>query len=127
MYLSKIGFFKKKIALEEQQLLNYLNLLTTNLKSNNLKKIQLAYLQQGLSLLTASAKAVKQRRFSIKLKYTLRKRKAKKRFLLKTNHHVEFGTSAPQASRIPFSSPALAKMEVNKQSTKNRIRPRVHP
>ncbi|ARG98023.1 hypothetical protein [Legionella micdadei] len=124
MYLSKLGFFKNKIALEKQQLLNYLNLLTANLKSNNLKKIQLAYLQQGLFLLTASAKRVKQKRISTKLNYTIRKRKLKKRLTQRVKQMVG---KRPIEIRILAYNPEFARIETNKKSPKHRIRTNLHP
>ncbi|PJE16899.1 hypothetical protein, partial [Legionella sp.] len=87
MYLGKLGFFKEKTTIEKQQLIKYLNLLKSNLKNNTLR-FQICILKEELSLLNlfnASQQKAKKQRLSAKLKFTMRKRRAKKRFILKNN------------------------------------------
>lgn len=92
MYLSRFGFFRNKTTLEQQQLINYLNLLAANLRNNTLKKLDLACLLQQYFLLKQfliSTKAVnKQKRLALKLKFCMNKRRAKKRLSLKKKQPV---------------------------------------
>ncbi len=107
MYLSKLGFFRKKITNKNQQVTNYLNLLTSNLKNDNLKRSQLAYLQQEINCLklfltSRNAVIIKQKRLSNKLKSIMQKRRAKKRFILRNNHKMEaIGINKQQEKILP--------------------------
>lgn len=77
MYLSKLGFFReKKEIIAKQNLAENLNRLAANLKNNLLRRMLCAYLQQELYALTRQV-LVKQ-----KFKFTLRRRRVKKRLLL---------------------------------------------
>jgi hypothetical protein len=86
MFLSKLGFFKKKAATKKQYHEEYLNQLTKNLKDNTLKKILLSYLQQELQLLARNAAQsetiTKQIHLVNRLRYKMRKRKARRRYIL---------------------------------------------
>lgn len=118
MYLSKLGFFRDKTTIEQQQLIKYLNLLTNNLKTNSLR-FKICYLQQELHLLNvlnASRQKAKKQRFSAKLKFTMNKRRARKRFILKSNR-VESIELKQQKLKITPQFPAFPELIVNKQSS----------
>ncbi|WP_156812397.1 hypothetical protein [Legionella tunisiensis] len=78
----QIRFFKAKQAIEKQNLKNHFDQVATNLKNSNLKRMLLARLQQELYLLTLYAApkikmAAKKKRLLCKLKYSMKKRRAK--------------------------------------------------
>lgn len=119
MYLGKLGFFKEKTTIEKQQLIRYLNLVTSNLKNNTLR-FQICFLQEELSLLNlfnASRQKAKKQRFTAKLKFTMRKRRAKKRFILK-NNRVKSIELRQEKLKITPQFPAFPELIINKKSIK---------
>ncbi|KTC85835.1 hypothetical protein [Legionella drozanskii] len=119
MYLGKLGFFKEKTTIEKQQLIKYLNLLKSNLKNNTLR-FQICILKEELSLLNlfnASRQKAKKQRLSAKLKFTMRKRRAKKRFILK-NNRVKSIELRQEILKITPQFPAFPELVINKNNTK---------
>ena len=105
MYLGKLGFFKEKQAIEKHNLKNHLEQVTSNLKNNNLKRVLLARLQQELYLLTLYAApkikmAAKKKRLLCKLKYSMKKRRAKKRAILSHRHPINTMKKIPVSSAV---------------------------
>ena len=115
MYLGKLGFFKEKQAIEKQNLKNHLEQVATNLKNSNLKRVLLARLQQELYLLTLYAApkikmAAKKKRLLCKLKYSMKKRRAKKRAILSHRHPVN------TMKKIPVSSASSGRLKINEDT-----------
>ncbi|MBA2651203.1 MAG: hypothetical protein H0U73_02875 [Tatlockia sp.] len=79
MFVCKLGFFNQK-KLEQQNREVNQNLLTARLKDNSRMVCE--------NYLSNIAKA-KQKKISTRLKFNLRKRRAKKRLILRNNHRVE--------------------------------------
>ncbi|KTD32881.1 hypothetical protein Lnau_2529 [Legionella nautarum] len=122
MYLSKLGFFREKTSIEQQQLIKYLNFFTNNLKNNSLK-LQICYWQQELSLLNLlniSRQKAKRQQFSGKLKSIVRKRRAKKYFLLKKTR-VQSLHLKQQKLKITPQFPAFPELMINK-SPSNKLK-----
>ncbi|MBA2656335.1 MAG: hypothetical protein H0U70_05040 [Tatlockia sp.] len=103
MDLSKFGFFnqKKRHCKIEQE--KNLNLLIANIKDSNLKRMACVNLQQELHLLTvcnlSKQSKMKQKRLSIRLKFNLRKRRAKKRLAFRNHNLHEIQSSKPGISQ----------------------------
>lgn len=118
MYLGKLGFFKEKQAIEKQNLKNHFDQVASNLKNNNLKKVLLARLQQELYFLTLYATpkikmAAKKKRLLCKLKYSMRKRRAKSRAIINRRHTVD------SMKKISITSAASSgRLKVNEGSFK---------
>ena len=86
MYLSKLGFFKKKLVQENMNLRAHLNLLLTNLKNHTLRKMLLAYIQQEIQRQKLAASSTK--KMLLKLKYTQKKRRVKRKLLIKVRQEI---------------------------------------
>lgn len=84
MSVCRFGFFSKEKTLKCQNMEAHLHLLAANLKNNTLRRMLCAYIQQELFLLTKhnlsiDANVKQQKRLLKRLKFNIRKRRAKQR------------------------------------------------